>query len=310
MSTTSDSMFPEPSSPRTFSSTQENYEIESNHSSISSTSSTFSTFNEDGKKSVPTSDNHLSLHNICNIIQKPSPAVRSQKLENDYTLQYETGAIPDNIDTLENSPKFNENSIYRIPDNNVHYNEPNSIYQSNSKQIYGQNIHPSTMLSIVSPSEVSRDRDSTICTNPFCLQCRYTSTSPHHINLPYPVTSGPLPFPVQYYFSLPNNAIYSTCVPPSSVYIDQQQQSLKSETPVSPTNLTSGGGDSECRECTTQTKRRRRRKSKATLNSSTDGHRTIRSGEIYRCSNCGARETPAWRRDLRGESLLCNACGL
>lgn len=308
MSTTAESKFPEPSSPRTFSSTQENDETESNNSSISSTSSTsstFSTFNEDDKKSVPTSDNHLSLHNICNIIQKPSPAVRLQKLENDYTSQCETGAISDN----ENFMYHKINGSVTLNDNNVHYNEPNSIYQSNSKPIYGQNFHPSTMLSIVSPSEISRDRDSTICTNPFCLQCRYTTTPPHHTNLPYPVTSGPLPFPVQYYFSLPNNAIYSTCVPPSSVYINQQQQAaLKSESPVSPINHTSG--DSECNECTTQTKRRRRRKSKTTLNSSTDYHPTTRSGENYRCSNCGTRETPAWRRDPRGESLLCNACGL
>ncbi|GBC04069.1 hypothetical protein RclHR1_00550014 [Rhizophagus clarus] len=314
-----DPEFPESSSPRIISSSQENDETDFNDSSTFSTSNDSSTFNEDDEKSVPSSlispNNYLSLHNICNIIQNSFPAVRSQKLENDFTSQCETSAIPDNI--IENLSKFNENSIRHDNNftNNVHYNEPNSIYQSNSKQIYGQNFHPTTMLSIVSP-DVSRDRESIICTNPFCLQCRYTTT-PHHTNLPYPVSSGPLPFPVQYYFSLPNNPVYSTCVPPSSVYI-QQQQPLKSETPISSINLTSEDENysdvkSECSECTAQTKKRRRRKPKATLNSSTYSRKNkhmTRSGEIYCCSNCGTKETPAWRRDLRGIALLCNACGL
>ncbi|CAJ0897725.1 4294_t:CDS:2, partial [Entrophospora sp. SA101] len=39
----------------------------------------------------------------------------------------------------------------------------------------------------------------------------------------------------------------------------------------------------------------------------TNSGKIIKAGEIYRCSNCGARETPAWRRDLQGEALLCNA---
>ncbi|CAG8830049.1 22753_t:CDS:1, partial [Gigaspora rosea] len=82
----------------------------------------------------------------------------------------------------------------------------------------------------------------------------------------------------------------------------------------------------ECKECTetvqqqpSQPKRRRRRKTKATIGSpiisgiglsGQNIEHKSRNGEIYRCSNCGARETPAWRRDLRGEALLCNACGL
>lgn len=35
-----------------------------------------------------------------------------------------------------------------------------------------------------------------------------------------------------------------------------------------------------------------------------------RQGEAFRCTNCGANETPAWRRDSRGLALLCNACGI
>ncbi|KAI9020864.1 hypothetical protein CLU79DRAFT_202767 [Phycomyces nitens] len=29
-----------------------------------------------------------------------------------------------------------------------------------------------------------------------------------------------------------------------------------------------------------------------------------------KCTNCGARNTPSWRRGLNGGKLLCNACGL
>ncbi|RGB32509.1 hypothetical protein C1646_706464 [Rhizophagus diaphanus] len=36
----------------------------------------------------------------------------------------------------------------------------------------------------------------------------------------------------------------------------------------------------------------------------------ICQGEIAHCSNCGVFDTPAWRRDLYGIALLCNACGL
>ncbi|KAG9296739.1 hypothetical protein G9A89_001371 [Geosiphon pyriformis] len=36
----------------------------------------------------------------------------------------------------------------------------------------------------------------------------------------------------------------------------------------------------------------------------------LRQDEVAQCSNCGVRETPAWRRDLQGVALLCNACGL
>ncbi|CAG8620324.1 1045_t:CDS:2 [Ambispora gerdemannii] len=35
-----------------------------------------------------------------------------------------------------------------------------------------------------------------------------------------------------------------------------------------------------------------------------------RQGELLRCANCGTRDTPAWRRDLQGVALLCNACGI
>ncbi|CAG8497379.1 7504_t:CDS:2, partial [Dentiscutata heterogama] len=142
------------------------------------------------------------------------------------------------------------------------------------------------------------------CTNPMCAQC-------HHSNY----SSAPqYPFPMQYYMALANGNIYqqSPFIPPTAVYTPSQ--TIQSQ--ISTKN--------ECKECTetvkpSQPKRRRRRKTKATIGSpiisgiGSSGqsieHKS-KNGEIYRCSNCGARETPAWRRDLRGEALLCNACGL
>ncbi|KAG9290447.1 hypothetical protein G9A89_007178 [Geosiphon pyriformis] len=47
----------------------------------------------------------------------------------------------------------------------------------------------------------------------------------------------------------------------------------------------------------------------AAVSMSEEGPRT-KSGELLRCTNCGAHDTPAWRRDLEGVALLCNACGL
>nr|CAG8441560.1 1846_t:CDS:2 [Entrophospora candida] len=59
-----------------------------------------------------------------------------------------------------------------------------------------------------------------------------------------------------------------------------------------------------------QSRRRRRRRSRATIASPrTNSGKIIKTGEIYRCSNCGARETPAWRRDLQGEALLFDTDG-
>jgi len=61
-----------------------------------------------------------------------------------------------------------------------------------------------------------------------------------------------------------------------------------------------------------QSKKRRRRKIKAVIDTgrSTKDEPRTKLGEIYKCANCGTRETPAWRRDLEGKELLCNACGL
>ncbi|RHZ89531.1 hypothetical protein Glove_13g146 [Diversispora epigaea] len=54
-------------------------------------------------------------------------------------------------------------------------------------------------------------------------------------------------------------------------------------------------------------KRKHRRKTKTTIGSPI----TNNSNEkfyIYHCSNCGARETPGWRRDNQREALLWNIC--
>ncbi|CAG8610302.1 7870_t:CDS:2, partial [Cetraspora pellucida] len=162
------------------------------------------------------------------------------------------------------------------------------------------------------------------CTNPMCTQCHHSNYSgaPHY------------PFPMQYYMALANGNIYqqSPFIPPTAIYtpshtIQSSQISAKCEQQISsgnnllPININK---KDECKECTesvqpSQPKRRRRRKTKATIGSpiipgvgsiSQNAEHKSKNGEIYRCSNCGARETPAWRRDLRGEALLCNACGL
>ncbi|CAG8544934.1 10782_t:CDS:2 [Ambispora leptoticha] len=86
----------------------------------------------------------------------------------------------------------------------------------------------------------------------------------------------------------------------------------------------------ECNECTNTIRRRRTRSRSNKLSSDVKKSHTIsksstpapapvtfdeegprtKTGELLRCNNCGATETPAWRRDAEGVNLLCNACGL
>ncbi|RHZ89528.1 hypothetical protein Glove_13g142 [Diversispora epigaea] len=47
------------------------------------------------------------------------------------------------------------------------------------------------------------------------------------------------------------------------------------------------------------------KKTKTTIGSPITNNRNEKF-YIYHCSNCGARETSAWRRDLQGEALLWN----
>ncbi|CAG8621761.1 3722_t:CDS:1 [Racocetra fulgida] len=162
------------------------------------------------------------------------------------------------------------------------------------------------------------------CTNPMCAQCHHSNYSSAH----------QYPFPMQYYMALANGNIYQQppFIPPTVVYtpshtIQSSQISAKCEQQISSGNNVYNVNidkKDECKECTnsvqpSQPKRRRRRKTKATIGSpllsgvglsNQNSEHKSKNGEIYRCSNCGARETPAWRRDLRGEALLCNACGL
>ncbi|RIA91141.1 hypothetical protein C1645_822448 [Glomus cerebriforme] len=343
-----DPKFPELSSPNSLSSNspaQENGQFNETDSNYSGTSSTS---DDENQKIVPTS---LSLHKICNIIQKPSPAIKSQKLKKKSVSQDESNAMPDNV--VSNNSKFNERtSTYEenftcdkdfnerkndesiSPTDNVHYEEnyePRLSNQTNSqyatKPVYGQIFYQTKMLPVSSGVSIQ-------CTNPLCSQCQFITT-PHHINLPSTsstsVASGTLPVPIQYYFSLANNDLYSSFVTPSSVYISPsstpnylpQKQQLKSEIPISPDNLTlyqpTTPSDTELNQAeysdytNQQSKKKRRRKTKITTNEPIDSYEnehTTNSGEIHRCSNCGARDSPAWRRDLRGEALLCNACGL
>ncbi|CAG8553742.1 9301_t:CDS:2 [Paraglomus occultum] len=71
----------------------------------------------------------------------------------------------------------------------------------------------------------------------------------------------------------------------------------------------SNGSNSQAEK---KSRKRRRRKIKAVLDTgkSTKDEPRTKLGELYRCANCGTKETPAWRRDLEGKELLCNACGL
>ncbi|CAG8673938.1 4929_t:CDS:2, partial [Acaulospora colombiana] len=169
-------------------------------------------------------------------------------------------------------------------------------------------------------------------TNPMCIHCQQISNQSHFSGN----TSTQYPFPLQYYWTMTNNNFYqqpSSFVPPTAIYTppppppQQAHMPGKNEQSISIRTVgTGGGGVTSKQSDSTQsiTKRRRRRKTKATIGSpvptgsnggggeSSTGqdnlHRS-KNGDIYRCSNCGARETPAWRRDLQGEALLCNACG-
>ncbi|CAG8612881.1 28256_t:CDS:2 [Gigaspora margarita] len=270
----------------------------------------------------------------------PSPIHPSSPSEN----------LKDHRDPLDDAPKFNEPSTtevinstdYMEPKSHqdiIHNNESHQeIIRNEEGRIIG--IHDLADLAInLNPRSIENDigsryptptsyvtksiynplihsQEQTIerqkveietaqCTNPMCAQC-------HHSNY----SGAPqYPFPMQYYMALANGNIYqqSPFIPPTAVYTPLQ-------------NIQSQISTKKCKECTetvqqqpSQPKRRRRRKTKATIGSpiisgiglsGQNIEHKSKNGEIYRCSNCGARETPAWRRDLRGEALLCNACGL
>ncbi|CAG8434950.1 1655_t:CDS:2 [Scutellospora calospora] len=296
------------------------------------------------------STNLLSLHNICNIMHSQSSPSLSPQWFDPSPIQPSTPSenLKDHRDPLDDAPKFNEPSPTEMIDSTeymsskshqdiVHDNEVrNEIIRSNEGRIIG--IHDLADLAInLNPRSIENDVQSDIgsrypstsyvtksvytplinsqdhnkkveienaqCTNPMCAQCHHSNYSGAH----------QYPFPMQYYMALTNGNIYqqSPFVPPTAVYAPSQtiqsQISAKCDQQISSNNNPS------------QPKRRRRRKTKATIgspiiNGTNSNNQNVehksKNGEIYRCSNCGARETPAWRRDLRGEALLCNACGL
>ncbi|CAI2170176.1 19204_t:CDS:2 [Funneliformis geosporum] len=279
---------------------------------------------------ITPSNNFLSLHKICNIIQHSSPTESQKSIngpisrEEDKTKSNPLGSahhfnaqtsiptastednmchklINDNEDNNGSEKKFS------VVNDNIHIKkeerEKNSSYLLNSqddkKEIYNHTLSSKiTRVKLLEPMATAETR----CTNPLCLQCQNArpNLSPIQSTSNYPSTSIN---PIQYYLALPNNDFYPQApwILPSSVYTPSQPQtphqheqnprSTEEKTIYNQTNV--------------QSKRRRRRNIKAMIYSVNES--TTRSGELYRCSNCGVRETPAWRRDLQGDALLCNA---
>ncbi|CAG8546773.1 11554_t:CDS:2 [Acaulospora morrowiae] len=319
------------------------------------------------------SNNLLSLHNICNIIQSHSSPSQSPKPWFDPSpiepLSPNEKSL-NRVDPLENAPKFIEPSApeaintsnlmrvtheksktsnanqdarqngidnladlaithankeslgystqpgYQLPNIQQQLRIQQTNIQTPNVQHHRLNIHsngqqPNVQQSRYPPNVNYNDagiigsNEQTIAlrskvdheppgtaqyTNPMCVHCQQIPNQTHFSGN----TSTQYPFPFQYYW-MTNNNFY--------------QQS-------------SGGDLKNKQSDSTQStaKRRRRRKTKATIGSpipcggeSSAGQENIhrsKSGDVYRCTNCGARETPAWRRDLQGEALLCNACGL
>ncbi|CAG8492622.1 2806_t:CDS:2 [Funneliformis mosseae] len=272
---------------------------------------------------ITPSNNFLSLHNICNIIQQ-SP-IESQRSTNGSISRKEDIKKSEPLGNAHNfnvhtsiSTASTEDHKFINDDDNTHRKEERETkssyplnWQEDTKEVYSHTFgsmitHNDSRVKPLEPMAAAATR----CSNPLCLQCRFVQHNLSQIQSTsnYPSTSG---IPFHYYLALPNPQ--ASFYLPSSAYKPTQLQPQLPQGHKQKNEHTSTAEEKTiCNECITQmnvqSQKRRRRKVKAMVYSVDES--TIRSGEICCCSNCGVSESPAWRRDLQGDALLCNACGL
>nr|CAG8439477.1 3106_t:CDS:2 [Entrophospora candida] len=266
--------------------------------------------------------------NIEQTAQEENPIIESceeRQIDKD-----ETKEIPDSI---KKSGKPKEKNFTKITDHASDKSPTKSDDNTQNKPTDEIMINSSPFSNNSSNSSSSLNQSKLEFESSLCLQCLYISQQHyHHYYHQFPhrnhqhghsqptspnLPTGPssfnngLSFPLQYYFALPNTENHKIMNGGNLIILNQHhEEQITSNIGCSHCNNIIKSGGNGNGNSNASVNNNNHNASTTRPSPRTNSSKIIKTGEIYRCSNCGARETPAWRRDLQGEALLCNACGL